>query len=136
MSEQSGSSGSPHISDAEIQQLLGGQVWQMDFAQIRALMLALAEALHRDGIEVVEGRLDDMLPDDDSGDDLLTLGLRLALADRADPSLIADILQTRVQTDRQQQQTRCNMIMEGVAALQAGDSPRIVGLKLQSHYDV
>ncbi|MBT4504748.1 MAG: hypothetical protein HOC74_43900 [Gemmatimonadetes bacterium] len=106
-------------------------VSQMDMDDLREITVGLAEVAHTEGREAVEK----MLPADDPQDKLFLLGMQLAV-DGADPSLIAGILATRMRTYLQQQEMRCHMIIEAVASVQALDSPRIVDLKLRSHYNL
>ncbi len=60
-------------------------------------------------------------------------GVRLTV-DGTDPALIADILRVRTETMSRNRRVRLQMIIEGIASLQAGDNPWIIHHKMQVHY--
>lgn len=60
-------------------------------------------------------------------------GLRLAV-DGTYPALVEAMLDTRRSTMVRNRRLRLTMMRDGVAALQAGDNPRIVWHKMQAHY--
>ena len=62
-------------------------------------------------------------------------GLRLA-SDGTEPALLKDLLLTRARTLVRILSTRMDMIVEGSAAIQAGDNPAIVAHKVSSCYAV
>ena len=104
---------------------------QLNLDDLRALIVGMNEVARRDGIKVLEG----ILPDGDTQDNMLRDGLQLAI-DQYEPSLIAHILTAWKQTYLQQQEARCNMIIEGVDSILVGDNPRITDLKLRSYFDL
>jgi len=106
-------------------------VSQMTLDELRDEIVGLNETARREGILALQG----ILPDGDPQDNLFRDGMNLAI-DKTEPSLIAHILTTWKQTYLQQLETRLNMIIEGVASIQAGDNPRITDLKLRIHYDL
>ncbi len=106
-------------------------VSQMTLDDLRDTIIGMNETARREGIFVLEGTL----PDGDFSDRLFRDGMQLAI-DQTDPSLVTRILTARKQTYLQQQETRLNMIIEGVASIQSGENPRLTEMKLSSYFDL
>ena len=102
---------------------------QMELDDIKALFGDLASLGPQKGIEV----WDEVLPEDQLNEKLLLLGLNM-VGQGLEPELMIDVLETRMHTYLQQQETRCKMVIAGIKALQTGYTPHVIKRKLASFY--
>lgn len=102
---------------------------QMDLDEIREVLVSMAEISRTEGILALE----DFVDGSTKIEDWLRDGLRLAL-DGTEPEILEDLLETQAQALVHSYETRCKMIVKGIAALHSGDNPRIVDHKLCSFY--
>ena len=101
---------------------------ELEVEEIAEIYAELTEVARRDGILALEsyiprGRRVNALRE----------GIRLAV-DGTNPELIADILRVRTETMARNRRVRLDMVIQGIASLQAGDNPWIIFHKMQVHY--
>ncbi len=96
--------------------------------EIADLWTSIAEQARREGILSLEQVAEQMT--DPFMRDAVSL-----VVDGTEPDLVRDILETRLDNAiLPQQQTRANMVIEGLMALQSGDNPGIIRHKLESFF--
>ena len=93
------------------------------------MVVQLSEIARAEGLLALEEVVDDMA----HVDDRLRYGLQLAV-DGTDPDIIEEMLTTQARTLVQNLETRCQMIVAGVRAIQNDENPRIVNHRLMSFY--
>ena len=93
------------------------------------MVVQLSEIARAEGLLALEEVVDDKA----QVDDLLRYGLQLAV-DGTDPDIIEEMLTTQARTLVQNLETRCQMIVAGVRAIQNDENPRIVNHRLMSFY--
>ena len=114
--------------DPEFASLLGHSLDQLTLDEIAEMWKGLAEQARLAGILSLEN------PIEQTADPFVREALRLAV-DGTEPDLIRDILETRSRSALlSRQRTRGSMIIEGLAAIMAGDNPRIIHHKLGALY--
>jgi hypothetical protein len=101
----------------------------LDLDGIRQVMVKLAEMARVEGLLALEEVVDDKA----QVDGLLRYGLQLAV-DGTDPDIIEEMLTTQSRTLVQNLETRCQMIVACVRAIQNDENPRIVDHRLASFY--
>ena len=102
---------------------------ELDLDGVRRVVVQLSEIARAEGLLALEEVVDDKA----QVDDLLRYGLQLAV-DGTDPDIIEEMLTTQARTLVQNLETRCQMIVAGVRAIQNDENPRIVNHRLMSFY--
>ena len=96
----------------------------LNFDEINQLFVELTEIVRReDAFE-----LEKLVPD--ISDEFLKSAVSSAV-DGIEPELLQEILENWVKSLLQEQEVKYHKIIEDVMSIQGGDSPRIVGLKLE-----
>ena len=98
---------------------------ELDLDGVRRVVVQLSEIARAEGLLALEEVVDDKA----QVDDLLRYGLQLAV-DGTDPDIIEEMLTTQARTLVQNLETRCQMIVAGVRAIQNDENPHIVNHRL------
>lgn len=102
---------------------------QMNLDELSEIIVQMAEIGRTEGILALE----ELVGESTRMEALLKDGIRLAI-DGAESDLVTNLLTTKMQALMHNYEIRCQMIIEGVKAVQNGDNPRIVEHKLFSFY--
>ena len=100
---------------------------QMDFDGLKEVLVGLADIARHEGLIAAE----EMGASHMEG--LLRKGIRYAV-DGMDRALLVELLEAQMQALLSHQEIRCRMIIEGLAAIRAGEHPNLVGERLDSLY--
>jgi len=101
----------------------------LDLDELREILLTMTEIARVEGILALE----EYATRGTGLEALLRYGLCLAV-DHTDPEVVVDLLETRTSSLVHAYQSRCQMIVAGIAAIQAGTNPRILDHKLSALY--
>ena len=102
---------------------------QMDLDALSEVIVGMAEISRVEGLQALE----EMVNESSRMENLLRDGIRLAV-DGTATDLVTDLMTTTMQALVHNYQLRCQMIIEGVKAVQNGENPRLVETKLHSFY--
>ena len=100
---------------------------QLTGVEMASMWREIAEQARREGIlslQQIEERMQDPL---------LREALQLAV-DGTEPALIEDLIKIRVRTQQRRQETRAEMMVEGLLGIMAGLNPGIIAHKLSAYY--
>ena len=117
------------------QQLGAGPLARLDFPELEQLFYNIAEIARHEGILMLEseGLLELVKAEAGAEEELFHLGLSL-IVDGTGPRLVEATLSTRTQALMHHHATRCRMIVEGLAAIRAGNYPAFIDLNLRNFY--
>jgi hypothetical protein len=102
---------------------------QMDLDALSEVIVSMAEISRVEGLLALE----EMADESSRMENLLKQGIRLAV-DGTATDLVTNLMTTTMQALVHNYQLRCQMIIEGVKAVQNGENPRIVETRLHSFY--
>jgi flagellar motor component MotA len=102
---------------------------QMDLDALSEVIVSMAEISRVEGLLALE----EMADESSRMENLLKKGIRLTV-DGTATDLVTNLMTTTMQALVHNYQLRCQMIIEGVKAVQNGGNPRIVETRLHSFY--
>lgn len=116
-----------------LERLAAGPTSWMSLEDLADMLVGLAEIAREEGVLTLQDAEASLA--EDGGDALLGYGLRHVI-DCVGRDRTRDLLETRMATHLQQQEARCRLLIDGIVALAAGESPEELRERLANHCGV